>query len=281
MKWLRFILSHSIFISFCAVALCFQTQVLLHLQQDVQLYAFVFFCTLSSYNFYWLVSKYAFRRVGLRAFVRQNISYLILFFIAGAGAALTLYPERIFIIHVAVAAGLTALYSLPLWPFTFTRPARRAGILKPVTLAFTWTYVTVIFPAAGFHPPFGKPLLALFAARFCFMLLLCIIFDARDASVDRIHDLHSLSTDVSRSTLRFIIVVVFMLYLVAGFTVRLYFHDPAQEVAFAFTGLATLGMYYLSCQPRAYLFYYFGIDGLMLLSALASYAAAFYTNYLA
>ena len=60
MKWLHFILSHSIFIAVCAVALAFQTAQLRHFTNSVFVYGFIFFATLCSYNFYWILSRFSF-----------------------------------------------------------------------------------------------------------------------------------------------------------------------------------------------------------------------------
>ena len=275
MKWLKFILSHSIFISLCAVALCYQTFTLLHLQSNNYYYGFVFFATLSSYNFYWLISKYSFSRLQPAAyFIRKNFSYLLLFFTAGFGMLFFLYFLADYFLYIGVGILCTVLYSLPLWPFKFVKFAQKAGFLKPVLLAFTWAFITVVVPAVPILHANLLPVSSLLIARFFFMLLLCIIFDMRDAKIDKIHALHTLATDVSLRSLQIIIYFVFGLYILAGLFVREYFHDSAQLVAFAATGLLVWIVYKLSLKSRGYLFYYFLVDGLMIISAIATYVAA-------
>lgn len=274
MRWLHFILSHSIFISICAVALCFQTYLLLHIPYDNNVYGFIFFSTLSSYNFYWLISKYYFnRKDSVIAFLKNNITYTVLFFIAAGGMiffSIFLYDA---LIYICFAILLTLLYSLPLWPFRISAFARQAGFLKTTLLAFTWAYVTVIIPAAPlFSIDIG--MLLLFIARFFFMLMLCIIFDTRDISVDKIHALRSLATDVSMKGLRSIMLVAFILYLAAGLLVRYHFRDNEQLVAFIANGIIVWIVYKASLQKQGYIFYYFVVDGLMLLSAAATYLAS-------
>jgi 4-hydroxybenzoate polyprenyltransferase len=275
MKWLQFILSHSIFISFCAVALCYQTFHLLHIPVNYFVYGLVFFATLSSYNAYWLISKYHFSRDNsLAVFFVRNFSNVFFFIIAAVGLLYCLYflPEAIPTVLIAVL--LTFVYSIPLWPVKKLAFTRKAGFLKTVLLAFTWTYVTVIIPAqqAVFISNLSEGLL--FAARFLFMLMLCVIFDSRDINVDKIHSLRSLATDVSRKSLLWIMALVFILYLAAGFLLRYYFNDNAQITAFLITGLLTLFVYRLSLKKQGYFFYYFLVDGLMLFSALATFVAS-------
>lgn len=275
MRWLHFILSHSIFASFCAVALCYQTYTLLHIPGDWKVYGFIFFSTLCSYNFYWLISKYSFSRPGsVVPFFQENRTYLAVFSIAGAGMVTTLYFLPGIYEYVAVAILLTLLYSLPLWPFPFAKTLRKAGFLKTTLLAFTWAYVTVIVPASPILFVENTAVILLLVARFFFMGMLCIIFDMRDMKIDKMHALRSLATDVSRSVLRTIMVTAFILYIAAGLMVRYHFNDNAQLVAFFITGLVVWAVYQASLKKRGYIFYYFGVDGLMLFSAAATFIAS-------
>ncbi|MEP6711863.1 MAG: hypothetical protein ABJA37_05595 [Ferruginibacter sp.] len=275
MRWLRFILSHSVFISLCAAALCLQTNVLLHITPDHYIYGFVFFATLSSYNFYWLISKFSFSKErALTLFFKKNLSYIFMFVVAGVGMVYCIYFIQYIYKYAGIAIVLTLLYSLPLWPFKFAKLARKAGFLKTTLLSFTWAYVTIIIPSIPVLHTESLPIASLFIARFFFMLMLCIIFDMRDMAIDKMHALHSLATDTSRRSLQMIMLFVFILYILAGFFVRNYFKENAQLIAFAVTGLMVYVVYTLSLKKQGYFFYYFLVDGLMLLSAGATYIAA-------
>ena len=277
MRFLHFILSHSIFIACCAAALCWQTNTLLHISGSTDMYGFIFFSTLSSYNFYWLLSKFYFsaRKFNL-LFLKKNISFFLLFIIAAAGTLFFLSELKHICIYVIGAVMLTLLYSLPLWPFTFSKKLQKAGFLKTTLLSLTWAYVTTVIPAAVVLLDSFLPVLILFIARFFFMLLLCTIFDMRDIAVDKMHGLHSLATDVGKKKLSVIIIFIFFLYLFAGLLVRFYFKENAQMVAFMITVAIVWAVYRLSLKSRDYIFYYFLVDGLMLISALATYLATFH-----
>lgn len=275
MRWLQFILSHSIFIAFCAVALCWQTSILLQVPHHTWLYGFVFFSTLSSYNFYWLLSKFSFAQPGsLPAFLHKNLSYLLLFLIALAGMLLSFFKIDIPLSRVLIAVMLTTVYSLPLWPFAFTRRLRKLGFAKTGLLAFTWAYVTVILPASTVSPGIHETTLLLLAARFFFMLMLCSIFDQRDSKMDKLKGLHSLATDVSDQALRVIMAVSFIGYMAAGIWVRTITGASWQLAGFVITGLLVWWVYRLSLKKQGYNFYYFVVDGLMLVSALLTLLAS-------
>ena len=223
MKWLHFILSHSIFVSVCAVALCFQTFSILHIVSNNYIYGFIFCATLSSYNFYWLISKYYFNKhLSIADFLRKNFSNILLFSLAGVGVLIFLYFLPGILTHACIAGILTLLYSIPLWPFKKPLYFLNAGFLKTVLLAFTWAYVTVIIPVQQSIFISSLPVGFLFASRFFFMLILCTIFDSRDIHVDKIHALKSLATDVNKHTLQVIMAIVFTLYITAGLFLRYY-----------------------------------------------------------
>ena len=274
MRWLQFILSHSIFIALCAASLCYQSLQLLRLPVNSPVYALVFFSTLASYNFYWLISKWQLGTARhLSRYMKDQASNLVVFLLASVATVYALYQSPALVPLTGIAVLLTLLYSAPLWPVKAFRELRKAGFLKTVLLAFTWTFVTILLPiqAAATEVPPGTSLL--FVARFFFMLMLCLIFDARDVKVDQLNALRSLATDVSPRMLRLIIASAFLLYLCAGLLLRVHLNDHRQLAAMVVTGLVTLLVYRMSLQQRGYFFYYFGVDGLMLFSALATYVA--------
>lgn len=274
MRWLQFILSHSIFIAICAVALCYQSYSLLNIQPDYFIYSLVFFSTLCSYNFYWLVSKYSFAKPGKgKDFFNNNKSYIILFLTSGLGMSVSMYLVPGVFPYLLVGLFLTLLYSLPLWPFQFSIKFRKAGFLKTTLLAFTWAYVTTFLPLALVKDLQVMPLVLLLLGRFFFMLLLCAIFDMRDMKVDKMHALHSLATDISQRLFKVLMMVIFLLYLLMGTILRYELHDPPQFVALLITGLAVWFVYRFSLKPRDYIFYYFIVDGMMLFSAFTTCVA--------
>ena len=274
MKWLQFILSHSIFIAVCAVALCFQTGVLLHIKLTGYLYAFIFFSTLCSYNFYWLLSGFVFSGQPVKLFLKQYYSNAIVLIIGSIG----LLYSTLFIVNllpvISLGLVLTLLYTIPLLPFKIFHIARKAGLLKTFLLAFTWAFVTVYIPYK--QTPAGNfiTLVMLLNNRFLFMLMLCIIFDARDTNVDKIRGLQSLTTIIKPATVQYIMFVIFAAYIINGIVLRIYYDELMQVIALLVTGVITAVVYFFSLKKQGYFFYYFLVDGLMLFSALATYVAS-------
>ena len=275
MKWLHFILSHSIFIAFCAVGLSYQTVLLLHLSASIYLYGFIFFATLCSYNFYWLLSKYSFRHdIPLAGFFKKEMDEVILLGLSAAGLIICFLNVHLSWYVIIAAAALTGLYAIPLLPFNFLKFTRKAGVLKTTLLAFTWSFVTVFIPLqkASFMPTEIE--FFILTRRFLFMLMLCIIFDNRDIAVDKIRGLRSLATDLSAKTMRYLIYAIFFILFLTNFLAHSYGITIPQSIALQITTIALLITYYFSTQKQGYFFYYFLVDGLMLFSAIATYIAS-------
>lgn len=275
MRWLHFILSHSIFISLCAVALCFQTYVLLGLKPDYLIYLLVFSCTLCSYNAYWLLSKFHFNKtLPFSKFIIRNFSNLVLVLLSSIAVLFCMIYVPGVVGFLAVAGMLTVFYTLPLWPGSSLKPATSLGFIKTLLLALTWTYVTIVIPAREKMGEIDQAFTLLFATRFFFMLMLCSIFDNRDSHFDKLRGLKSLATDVSSHTLHKIMIGSFCLYIIFGIALRSYLDSGAQTIAFLLTGVTVLLVYLLSLKKQDYIFYYFVVDGMMLFSATATFVAA-------
>jgi 4-hydroxybenzoate polyprenyltransferase len=247
------------------------------LPHNVNLYWFVFFSTICSYNFYWLLSKFYFSKENFGiAFLKKHLSFLYIFLISAAGTFYFLLYVQQLLPYIFISIFLTLLYSLPLWPFAALKKLQRLGFFKTILLSIAWAYITTVLPAALIVAENILPVLLLFAARFCFMLLLCIIFDRRDISIDKLHGLRSLATDLPRQKLNIIINIVFVLYFAMGLLLRFHFNDKSQMFAFLITGAIVCLVYSLSLKKRGYLFYYFLVDGLMLVSALGTFIATLF-----
>jgi len=275
MKWLHFILSHSIFVAICAVGLAFQTAQLLQVETHVSVYGFIFFATLCSYNFYWLLSKFSFAGRGFfSGLLKKELAGVCLLVVSAAGLLFCLLRSPLQMNHVATAVLLTVVYSIPLLPFKFLRFTRKAGVLKTTLLAFTWVYVTAFLPMEKPYSLLDSADIFILTRRFLFMLMLCIIFDSRDIAVDKIRGLRSLATDLSPATLQILIYSIFVIMFATNFLSTYYDISSYQSIALQTSTIALLVVYFYSTKKQDYLFYYFVVDGLMLFSALTTYIAS-------
>jgi 4-hydroxybenzoate polyprenyltransferase len=275
MKWLHFILSHSIFIAVCAVAMCFQTVTLLPVYADKWLYGFVFFATIFSYNAYWLLSKKIFGSVFYQPiFFKKEWLKIVLLAIYATGVLICYWQSQLTFTLIWPALVLNVLYVIPLLPVKSLAFTRRLGFLKTILLALSWAYVTAFLPLLKPAVLLAHTEIALLINRFLFMLVLCVLFDSRDISVDKVRGLHSIATDLKPRLLQFLIIILFILLAASTYLLQYFGMDLLQVAALQLAGLATLYLYYLSNKKRGYFFYYFFVDGLMLFSAAATYVAS-------
>lgn len=273
MKWLHFIISHSIFISLCAAALVFQSALLLHIHLTLAFYGFIFCITLGGYNSYWLMGKYfSNTNVSLGDFLKKEWIGLLICLLTIAGSLIFYFSITMSITILLPAILLGGLYTVPLIPAGITRFARKAGVLKTIILSFTWAYTTVILPLQKHLLGLNRAEIFLFGQRFLFMLILCIIFDTRDIAVDKIRGLHSLATDISAQALKVVITVIFIILFISSFLFREI--TFLQSVLLQVSTMALLIVYFLSTKKQGYFFYYFLVDGMMLFSALLTFLAS-------
>lgn len=273
-RLLRFLLSHSLFAAVCAATLGLQTFVLLHTKPNWAVIWLLFFATLGSYNAYWLLSKYSFSSKKLAFLLRENISYILLCILSCVGFIIFSVDIPGFLPKALPAIVLTVIYSLPLWPINISTNFRRLGVFKSTILALTWTYSTIIFPLGSVEIMFFSQAVFLFIARFMFLMILCNIFDKRDAAADFDKNIHSLATDLPTVSLNNIILIFFALYIASGIMVRIVFSDYWQMAVFLLTALLLWFVYKGSQKKQSYVFYYFIVDGMMIVSALLSVAAS-------
>jgi hypothetical protein len=278
MRWLRFIFTHSFFVALCAVALCAETVLLFKGPHSVYLYLFVGLATLASYNFHLLMGAlYHQRPPHWRALLRQQPMATVLLLLTGAGLCWVLGYLRSLWPWVALAFVATALYSLALLPWRPMAQLRRLGFAKTLLLALTWAFVTAFLPLQAMAPnrldvP-GTDGLLLLLYRFCLMLQICWVFDLRDTALDKIKGLHSLATDLRPAVANRLFYVLAMVCVALGVWLTVYWHWWGWALVVGTVQVAAIVLYRVPLRRRGYLYYYFLVDGLMLLSALLTAAA--------
>lgn len=268
-KYFHFTLSYAIWASCCAVALVLQTGQLLRVEINFYLGGLVFFATFCSYNFHFLIgSLQLHKKLSVAFFLGQKVRCCCCI-IGAMGVMLFFVPSQVNSIILLIAALLTATYSLPLFPIKGFGFIRKPGILKTFLLAFTWMFVTGYFPIhqAGLKITTCFTMLLLLH-RFLFMFILCLMFDSRDAALDKTSGLHSIVTDINPKFLKWLIYAVFILLLLLVLLLAKNGLQPPETIALVLVVSITFIMYRLSLKRRGFVFYYFGVDGLMVLSGL-------------
>lgn len=271
----HFILSHSIFISFCAAALSLQTLLLLSLPVNYFIIAFIFFATLAGYNAYWMISRFSFHNYDtILSFLQKSKSSILVMLIATAGMLYCFEHLHLVMYNTLITFFFLVLYAIPLLPIKQLHFTRKAGFIKTILLAFAWTMVTTLIPLQIPITDMEDAGVIIFFNRFLFMLILCIIFDKRDAKIDKIRGLQSLATDISAKALNYFIAAIMLIYLVMSCVLLFYNVNVLNVGSLLLTAFFTIIVYIRSLKKRGYVFYYFEVDGLMFLSGLLTLLAS-------
>jgi 4-hydroxybenzoate polyprenyltransferase len=263
------ILYGSILVSICSVALCIETNLLLHLGlNSLSFYLFVFGATLVQYNLHYLFKKTAVINSKRLAWSSDNKIYKILI---GLGVVLILISLFSFQLHhfiiLALFGAIAVLYSFPFLPFPNKKRIKDFGLLKIITLALLWTLVTVWFPIDGANISLLTFLL-LFIRRFIFIFMLCLLFDIRDTEVDRLENISTLSVMLGIKKaykLCFILLTVFAALSLVQF---IYAPESVLLIPMLLSSAATFFIIQLSKKNNSDLVYLAGVDGMMLLQSL-------------
>lgn len=179
-KILNFYINSSIHVALAVTAFTGVTMLNLELPPDADLLGFIFFGSVSGYNFV----KYS-RVSGFQHFsLNKNLRSIQVFSLL-CGIAFIYYAlkQPLSTLGVSTFFGvITALYALPV--FSDNRNLRSLTGIKIFVIATVWAGVTVILPVleAGFM--YWPDLLVEFIQRLMFVVVLTLPFDIRDLRFD-------------------------------------------------------------------------------------------------
>ncbi len=273
MAWIRkafdFFVFSSLYISLCAVLMTWQSIYLLHLPVSGDLYWFVFFATICSYNFHWYLTPVSQISAERSNWSLHHKNAQLLFYFAGIiGALIFFYKLRTHWFALFFATLLTFLYSAPKIPLPYFRFLKQVAIGKTIFLTTVWTYVTSMLPVFIASQHFNHAMKWFSASRFFLIYAICILFDYRDRADDRHDGIRTLvnyfdETVVNRLFLFSIIAFIF-------FTLGLLFSGISlvHVLILLIPGIILFSIYRFAKNSNSDYLYYFVLDGLMMLSAL-------------
>lgn len=179
-QFFNFYIDASIHVALAAIALLYATDVLLNVPIDLNLNFFVFFGTISGYNFikYGVEAK-KYVLVALR--YHKIIQFFSVFCLFIAGYHLS-FLDKNSLIFLAVILVLTLLYAVPVLPNA--KNLRNLGGLKIFIVALVWAGTTVVFPAIKEEIAISWDVLVETLQRFLMILILLVPFEIRDLAYD-------------------------------------------------------------------------------------------------
>lgn len=183
-RFFDFYINSSIHVSLAVVAMCWVTYLNLDISVNFKLLAFVFFSSVTGYNFV----KYA-EIAGLhhRSLAQSLKSIQIFSLVCGVGMVVLAFfmPLEVWVL-CGILGFITLLYAVPF----FLPTSRSRGNLRSISgikiyiIALVWTGVTVAIPLVAVSVEYSWDIFILGLQRFLLVLALMIPFEIRDMQVD-------------------------------------------------------------------------------------------------
>ncbi len=264
-----FFLFTSLYISLCAVIMVYQTYALI-IGQPVNFYfaAFVFFSTVSSYNFHWALTPHSVAPSQRLQWEEHHKSYHLLLSIVGLiGSVIFLFFLEDGWIYIIPSVILTFLYSAPKIPLPVFQLLKKVAIGKTIFLALIWAYVTSLLPVLIEHVVTTKAIL-FFIAQFFLIYSICILFDFRDREDDKADGIRSMITYFDERRINILFAASVVIY--AGLTLLLLKYELTwlHITLLLIPAVILVGLYKHAKTNFSDYLYYFVLDGLMMLSGL-------------
>lgn len=179
----NFYLNASIHVAFAVYAFLRITEQYLEISQQEHLNYFVFFGTITGYNFvkYAGVAKLHHKSLTNNLKVIQIFSFFC--FLALCYFAYVL-PVKILLLAIPFTL-LTVLYAIPFLS-GLSKNLRQISYLKIIVVALVWAGFTVLIPACNANRVLNSTIFLLFLQRFLIVVVLILPFDIRDVKYDAI-----------------------------------------------------------------------------------------------
>ena len=259
MKWLQrifdFYINSSIHVSLAVVALVFVTYSTLDILYQKEFILFVFFATITGYNFIKYSSLAKLHHRSLTESLRAIQLFSFVCFICMVYYTVFLSREVLFV--CAIFGALTLLYALPV--FSRKRNLRSFYGAKMYTIAIVWAGVTVILPVLDSLQELQMDVWISFVQRFLFIIVITLPFDIRDLNYDR-EDINTIPKSLGIKYTKFLGVGL----LIVFFILELFKDEIQYENVFALSIIGVLSVIFLIASSEKQYKYYasFFVEGL-------------------
>lgn len=169
-----------------AAALVWVTTFLVRFPKDNVSMTFVFFSTVSGYNFVKYFGLAKFHNRSLVAWLKAV--QVLSFFAFLAMCYFTFLLNVKALVIAAICSGITFFYAMPLLPKRIfiddKQNLRQISGLKIYIIGLVWTLATVVLPLINNEISINTDIVIIALQRFCFVLALMLPFEIRDLSYD-------------------------------------------------------------------------------------------------
>ncbi len=194
--------------------------------------------------------------------------HTVLFVIGVAG---TIYFLSFLLKHwlwLGFAAFTTFLYSAPKVPHPYFRALRKVAIGKTIFLAVEWMFVTTVLPFVYAEQNWRMDFILFILSRFFLVYAICILFDYRDRADDKVAGIRSMITYFGEKGITRLFIFSLLIFMFSTVLMAAYGYSVKSIVLLLVPGCIVALLYNYSRENFTDMFYYFLLDGLMMLSGL-------------
>jgi len=180
-----FYINSSIHVAFAVCGLVWVTLLNFNVGVDLEFIYFVFFATVTGYNFVKYFGLAKFHHRSLTSKLKYIQIFSLLCFIGLCYYTLKLKNQTL--IYFGVLGVITFLYAIPFLPnkiFMEAGNLRAISGLKIYVIAFVWTGVTVIIPLLNENHDLGNDVLIESVQRYLYVIIAILPFEVRDMKYD-------------------------------------------------------------------------------------------------
>jgi len=184
----KFYINSSIHVALAVFSLSWLTLIELNINYNENILLFIFFATITGYNFvkYFGVAKFHHRRLTQKLKIIQVFSFICFVFLCYYMFQL----ERYTIYIIVILGGVTFLYTIPFLPkkilFDEAKNLRKISGLKIYVIAFVWSSATVVLPIIDSGIALDWNIMITAIQRFIYVLVVMLPFEIRDMGFDSI-----------------------------------------------------------------------------------------------
>lgn len=264
-----FFVFSSLYIVCCAAIMVWQSFYVFGLPVHYDFLLFVCSGTLCSYSFHWYLTPAAFGgSYRTNWSVRYKWLHLSLFLISLVASVYYVWQLRVHWQWLLVTALITFLYSAPKMPYRPSLFLRKIAIAKTIFLAYAWAHITAFLPLELYDHSWTSSQLTFVVSRFYLIYPICILFDYRDREDDRKAGIRSMITQFDERGVDVVFWGSMITFFISSGLMFFQGISLAFVIALTIPGILVSILYQPSKRNISDYFYYFILDGLMMLSAL-------------
>ena len=226
---LDFYINSSIHVALSVFSLSWMTLKVFHIAYDEAVLYFIFFATITGYNFvkYYGIAKWHHRSLANWLKVIQIFSLIC--FILLCYYALQLQIKTL--LYIGGFGIVTFLYAMPFlpkkWYVDANQNLRNISGIKVYVIALVWSGVTVLLPLINNDYNITTDLVIMFCQRFIFIVVLMFPFEIRDLQFDSLK-LATIPQKIGIKQTKIIGIILLMLFFFLEF-----FKDDIQDMQIA------------------------------------------------